>query len=93
MSRIPDDDPRPVVHALVAWRLPNGDYIVRGERPDAENEDTQPGSDPLALEDVVDFKEFGWEIFPDYFELEELTRWEQRERARHQNRKRNLLKW
>jgi hypothetical protein len=58
---------RPVVHCLLAWRLPDGDYIVR---------------DRIAtLEDAADFARFGWEVLVDYATMEALTRWEQLHRT------------
>ena len=59
---------RPVVHAIVAWRLPNGQYIVRK-------------GEPVTLAVAADFARVGWEVFPDPWELDALTRWEQLQRA------------
>jgi hypothetical protein len=80
MSRIPDDDPKPLVHALVAWLHPDGTYRIAGSR--LGHEDFEHGAIPMTLEEAARFSAYGWEVLPDYFELEELTRWEQRQRAR-----------
>lgn len=57
-------DAKPVLHCLVAVRLPDGDYIVKR-------------GDPIALEEAEAYARFGWEVIVDYADQEALTRWEQ----------------
>jgi len=62
-------DPRPIIHCLVAWRLPDGDYIVKR-------------GDPFPLDEAADFAALSWEVLPDPFDQEVLARWEQLNRVK-----------
>lgn len=61
-------NPRPVITCLLAIRLPDGDYVVKR-------------GDPVSLEDAADWASWGWEVLPDPFQQEALTRFEQIERS------------
>lgn len=65
----PDMETRPIVHCLLAKRLPDGEYLVKK-------------GDPFTLEEAADFATFGWEVFVDPWDLEALTRWEQMQRTK-----------
>jgi hypothetical protein len=78
------DDPRPVVRCIVAWWPQKSATPVL--RPKAFD-NWQDGkrhvvNSSMTLDEAVVFAEQGFEVIPDPFDLEELTRWEQMHRSR-----------
>ena len=65
-------DDRPVVHCILAIRYADGEYRVRA-------------GEPVTLDDALDFVRLGYEVIPDPFDLELLTRWEQLRRPKRWN--------
>ena len=70
-------DERPVIWCMVAKRLPDGEYFVKAQS--------------VSLADAEDYASFGFEVWPDPWDLEALTRWQQWQDAL--NRKPRWQKW
>lgn len=68
-----DVDDKPVIRCLVAFRFFTSDYHVKR-------------GDPVTLAEALEWSRLGWEVMPDPFDQEELTRWEQMHRSKKWNK-------
>lgn len=73
-------DDKPVIHAIVAWPLPWGEFILSQQ-------------DTVTLDEAASYARMGWAVIIDPADEAEFVRWQQIQRSLSSPRRRGWREW